>query len=448
LENERRYLHAIEQVTVGRTISFDHTFKIASNIGYSRSDGVWVTQYDSMFIVMNQEGKIIKWQFTKGTSLEQVRTILEDLNSLGLEQGEGIQTVFIDDCCKLRPKLRSIFGHNVEVKLDLFHAIQRITRTVSKRHSLYHQCVLDLRQVFRQRGDSGEKRTAETPPPDDINLNLSEFCRKWEEMCDSEGKQIWNTATTSAVENLQTHVRDGCLSNIQPGQGTNRNERFHRHLNTFFNKSKIGILLAYGLMTVLIHAHNSQTVKSGKRITYPPFSNPSLNSHSLGPSRPNGIVRKHLERNPQDDHWEIDVSGQQIDLHLVVSVYSASVKILHITQALKQMSLMQMIKYVHDFQAFSLEHQKSAEQTPDLHHLEKKLSDCGLVLSESPKDGNCFFHSVSANILGAPDMWKVAMINQGFIGSDSDSLPKDLQHRLRKLFVSQILGGRQHYYYR
>ena len=76
LENERRYLHAIEQVTVGRTISFDHTFKIAANIGYSRSDGVWVTQYDSMFIVMNQEGKIIKWQFTKGTSLEQVRTIL------------------------------------------------------------------------------------------------------------------------------------------------------------------------------------------------------------------------------------------------------------------------------------------------------------------------------------------------------------------------------------
>ena len=60
LDNESRYLHEIEKITVGKTISFDHTFKVASNIGYCRSDNVRVTQYDSMFIVMNQEGKIVK----------------------------------------------------------------------------------------------------------------------------------------------------------------------------------------------------------------------------------------------------------------------------------------------------------------------------------------------------------------------------------------------------
>ena len=94
-------------MTVNRTISFDHTFKVVSNIGFHRSDNVWVPQYDSLFIVMNKNGKIVKWQFTKGTSFEQVRTVLEDLHSLSQEQGEGIQTVCIDDCCRLRSKIQS-----------------------------------------------------------------------------------------------------------------------------------------------------------------------------------------------------------------------------------------------------------------------------------------------------------------------------------------------------
>ena len=183
---------------------------------------------------MNQEGKIVKWQFTKGTSFEHVRTLLEDLQTLSQEQGEQIQTVFIDDCCKLRKKIRSIFGSNTAVKLYL-----------PKRHCLYHKCLLELRQVFRQNGDSG---MADTPPPEEI----TQFYR--EQMTDVSGKQIWTSATSDAIANLQTHVTQGCLSTIPPGHGTNRNERFHRFLNSFFNKSKIGVLLAYALMTVLIHA--------------------------------------------------------------------------------------------------------------------------------------------------------------------------------------------------
>ena len=50
LENEGHYLREIERVTVGQTISFDHTFKVASNIGYCRCDNVWVPLYDSLFI--------------------------------------------------------------------------------------------------------------------------------------------------------------------------------------------------------------------------------------------------------------------------------------------------------------------------------------------------------------------------------------------------------------
>ena len=39
------------------------------------------------------------------------------------QQKASCDTIFVDDCCKVRSKLQQIFP-NVLVKLDLFHAIQ------------------------------------------------------------------------------------------------------------------------------------------------------------------------------------------------------------------------------------------------------------------------------------------------------------------------------------
>ena len=142
LDDEKLHLSEMEGITVGSSISFDHTFKVAANIGYYREDKVWIPQYDSL------EGKVLTWQLTKGTSFEQVRNILEDLNNRAQRQGQQIQNVYIDDCCKLRKKVEYVFGPSTTVKLDLFHAVQRISRTFHKRHSLFHQCLLKLRTVF------------------------------------------------------------------------------------------------------------------------------------------------------------------------------------------------------------------------------------------------------------------------------------------------------------
>lgn len=148
LENENVYVKEMEKITIGNTISFDHTFKVASNIGYCRVDKVWVTQYDSLFLVMNSEGKIVTWQFTKGTSFEEVRNLLGDLYDRSQEQEQNIHTVYVDDCCKIRAKIKSVFGPTTTVKLDLFHAIQRVIRTLSKRHERvswnYGECFVKM----------------------------------------------------------------------------------------------------------------------------------------------------------------------------------------------------------------------------------------------------------------------------------------------------------------
>lgn len=125
VEDEKVYIREMMAIPTGETISFDHTFKVAANIGFNREDGRWVHQYDSLFIVMNGNGQVVTWQLTKGTAFSQVEALLKDLK----ERSPMIQTVYIDDCCKLRGRIASVFGSDVSVKLDLFHAVQRITNT-------------------------------------------------------------------------------------------------------------------------------------------------------------------------------------------------------------------------------------------------------------------------------------------------------------------------------
>lgn len=62
----------MEAIPLGTSISFDHTFKVASNIGYLREDKKWINVYDSLFLVLNEQGKIISWQLTTGTSFEEL----------------------------------------------------------------------------------------------------------------------------------------------------------------------------------------------------------------------------------------------------------------------------------------------------------------------------------------------------------------------------------------
>ena len=48
------------------------------------------------------------------------------------------------------------------VKLDIFHATQRITRALPKRHMLYSQILRDIKLLFRDPKDTGQHRTLPT----------------------------------------------------------------------------------------------------------------------------------------------------------------------------------------------------------------------------------------------------------------------------------------------
>ena len=69
--------------------------------------------------------------------------------------------VFVDNCT-VRNKLCAIVGRSTDVKLDVFHAIQRVTRKIPKRHPLFNQCKNKLKPVVRKPSDTGESRKDET----------------------------------------------------------------------------------------------------------------------------------------------------------------------------------------------------------------------------------------------------------------------------------------------
>ena len=61
LSHEKMYLCEMANVPVGESISFDHTFKIALNIGYTREDKKWISEYSSPFFVLIDKGQVLTW---------------------------------------------------------------------------------------------------------------------------------------------------------------------------------------------------------------------------------------------------------------------------------------------------------------------------------------------------------------------------------------------------
>ena len=67
-------------------------------------------------------------------------------------------------------------------------------------------------------------------------------------------------ATFTEICNLRLHVQKGCLADIPPGCGTERNEGLHRLLNRSMisGATRISVELTIALLTILFYHHNKK----------------------------------------------------------------------------------------------------------------------------------------------------------------------------------------------
>lgn len=153
----------------------------------------------------------------------------------------------MDDCCRVRNKYHQIFPE-AEVKLDLFHACQRVVRTMPVTNRLYNDAVRSFIQIFRQNDDQGDTRIKSTPGKDVIGKNLESFLQRWINVPSSP----ITSCTLTEIESLRNHIGKGCLSDIPPGYGTEKNEYLHRLLNRSLitGATTISVEIAIALLTV------------------------------------------------------------------------------------------------------------------------------------------------------------------------------------------------------
>ena len=188
-----------------------------------------------MFCVLNAEGQVI------------FANILDKLTSLQerfVRRGIVLQEFFIDNCCAWRLKLQNVFGRHLKVYLDIFHTVQRITRKIPKRHPFHQDCLKSLQLVFRDPSDQGAIRTKPTPDCSVMQEQMCKFRDTWKNIS-CNGEFVLPPAAINEIRCLLVHINRGCLSGINPGCGTTKNERLHRELNSHMVHSRYGVELAY-----------------------------------------------------------------------------------------------------------------------------------------------------------------------------------------------------------
>ena len=246
---------------LARWMSCDHTFKSVANIGYKRpSDGKWIKLYNSVFCILNEKGEVLQWQFTRSENFNEVSAMFSDLRRRLQCQNTLLEGIIIDNCCKWKEGLTRFFPET-PIKLDLFHAVQRFVKTLSKRNPYHRAVSRDYGLIFRDPKDHGERRTMPTPEPSVILHNLDQFLSKWKDFT-HEGKQIITAKGEKAIKNIKNHILKGCLSNIPVGCCTSVQERLHREMKKILTSNRIGSELAYSKFSRFFFKNNAK--KSGK----------------------------------------------------------------------------------------------------------------------------------------------------------------------------------------
>ena len=176
---------------------------------------------------MNGKGQIVTWKLTKDLTFNNIVSHLNVLRERLQKQGKQIVEFYIDNYYAWRNLLQIVYGTGLYVRLDIFHAVNRVSDKIPKRHPLLHECMNEFSMVFRDATDKGIEGTKATPEPTTLVSQLDIFVTKWKNV-EYNGWSVLSSVAIKETDNLRKHMERGCLSGIRPGRGTNRNEALHK----------------------------------------------------------------------------------------------------------------------------------------------------------------------------------------------------------------------------
>lgn len=89
------------------------------------------------------------WRLTRSTDLNEIDDLVLDLNERETISGETLDMILVDDCCHVRNFYHRYF-QQASVKLEIFHAVQRIVRTIPKGTVESYNLAKEVGLVYRK----------------------------------------------------------------------------------------------------------------------------------------------------------------------------------------------------------------------------------------------------------------------------------------------------------
>ena len=177
---------------------------------------------------------------------------------------------------------------------------------------------------------------------------------------------------------------------------------------------------------------------NGKYVSRPIIAS-LVSPHAVTNIPPIGITPKLTHKdNDMSGSWEVDIRDCEMDIDKIKSVYKVSLYKFRIAQSLASINLSQLQKNVFQFQPFSSHHAPVAPIVSVTGvDFQRLLSESGLTHYPVLKDGNCFFTSVAMNLWHDTDKWAKVLQTHSLL---SLTTPKEVAHKLRTLFVAELLG--------
>ncbi|PFX11080.1 hypothetical protein AWC38_SpisGene25459, partial [Stylophora pistillata] len=425
-ETRLLYREEMEKIEAS-SLSLDHTFKVGKNIGcYRDTDGRYVKQFGFLLLLLNENREIVDWRLTKSTGYSEVKNLLRDVKSRNRLK---LKAVHVDNCCQSRKQIQDIM-EDVPVKLDLFHAIQRVTNMVPKGNEFSRTFCKEFSLVFRQDGDLGDERKMKTPDASVMSKNLDTFCERWKTFLASE---IYEPLSNEIVK-LRRHINNDCLSDIEPGAGTAGNERIHRSLNRSLlcGTSVVGPELAIAILTVLFHYMNTKRkgekhVKNHRVVPDVPLENDQAANDKTTKTNDDNLLNDLVKSNATINAEKVSpVSWFQQDDELILMADDIShllsdavaKRILNITNQLYSL-LEKISNTVKDrsadfFDSLFLQNitqnsltseNKQGMENANNHrfNLSRNLPSFGLTIDPVSGDGDCVFTSIVRQLRRLPE---------------------------------------------
>ena len=215
------------------------------------------------------------------------------------------------------------------------------------------------------------------------------------------------------------------------------------------HRSRVGILLAYASLTIIIHAHNNSCIVAGKRMVQCISTHPHTNSSSSETRySPVGVcpkTRYGIQNSIEDmDQWDKDES--EIPSPDELALYHNTIGKVVLARAFKRMNLVHLYEKTNTFKLILPDGSSYPDKVGsnlETSDIQRKLLVNGLVLKYITPDGNCFFSSVATSILNAPVQWSDCLMRIGYV-ENNEGLP-GLTLCLRNAFVQELLKNRERY---